>query len=522
MRRLWLWLTGILVTLMLGVVALSFFIDEPLRKYTERQLNAQLQGYTARVGVLDFHPLGFSLDLKDVVIVQNAHPEPAVAHLPRLSASVQWRALLSARVVADFVFDHPKIYINRRQTKKEAEDKVPVQERGWQAALQSIYPLKINELRVIEGDLTYVDEGPFRPLHLSRLNFRAGNIRNIWSPEHNYPSDLHLDGVIFDSGTLLLDGHANFLAEPHPGVQAQVTLENIELDYFKPILARQNCAIRGGTFSGTGTIEYAPGTQVVDLQQLTIQDVQIDYIHTARSVVAEKKAARETVQAAQKVSNQPTIFLRIKHAEIIRSTVGFENKATDPPYRLFISHADLRLTNLSNHLTEGTSVGKLSGKLMGSGTVQVTTTFRPETKGPDFDLAVRIEPTPMQPMNDLWRAYGNFDVTAGLFSLNMEFGVKSSTVTGYVKPFFENLDVYDRRQDKEEGVLQQIYEGLIGGISWLLENPSRDEVATKTTVSGRLENPEAGTWEAVVGLIQNAFFRAILPGFEREAGRAGD
>jgi hypothetical protein len=97
------------------------------------------------------------------------------------------------------VFDHPKIYINRRQTKKEAEDKVPVQERGWQAALQSIYPLKINELRVIEGDLTYVDEGPFRPLHLSRLNFRAGNIRNIWSPEHNYPSDLHLDGVIFCS-----------------------------------------------------------------------------------------------------------------------------------------------------------------------------------------------------------------------------------------------------------------------------------------------------------------------------------
>jgi hypothetical protein len=222
------------------------------------------------------------------------------------------------------------------------------------------------------------------------------------------------------------------------------------------------------------------------------------------------------------VSNQPTIFLRIKQADILSSTLGFENKATDPPYRLFISHADLRLTNLSNQLTEGTAAGKLRGKLMGAGVMQATTTFRPETKGPDFDLAVRIEPTPMQPMNDLWRAYGNFDVTAGLFSLNMEFGVKSNAVTGYVKPFFENLDVYDRRQDKEEGVLQQVYEGLIGGISWLLESPSREEVATKTTVSGRLENPEAGTWEAVVGLIQNAFFRAILPGFEREAGRAGD
>jgi hypothetical protein len=522
MRKLWLWLTAVLVTLILGVIALSFWIDEPLRRYMEQQLNAQLQGYTAHVGALDFHPLGFSLDLEDVVIVQTAHPEPAVAHLPQLSASVQWRALLSARVVADFLFDHPKIYINRQQTKKEAEDEVPVQERGWQAALQSIYPLQINELRVVEGDLTYVDEGPFRPLHLSRLNFRAGNIRNIWSPEHNYPSDLHLDGVVFDSGTILLDGQANFLAEPHAGVQAQVTLEKVELDYFKPILARQNFAVRNGTFSGTGTIEYAPGTQVVDLQKLTIQDAQIDYIHTARSAVAEKEGVRETVQTAKEVSNQPTTFLRVKQADIIRSTWGFENKATDPPYRLFVSHANLHLTNLSNHLTEGTAVGKLSGKLMGSGAVQVTTTFRPETKGPDFDLAARIEPTPMQPMNDLWRAYGDFDVTAGLFSLYMEFGVKSSAVTGYVKPFFEDLDVYDRRQDKEEGVFQQIYEGLIGGISWLLENPSRDKVATKTTVSGRLENPEAGTWEAVVGLIQNAFFRAILPGFEQEAGRGGD
>ena len=54
----------------------------------------------------------------------------------------------------------------------------------------------------------------------------------------------------------------------------------------------------------------------------------------------------------------------------------------------------------------------------------------------------------------------------------------------------------------------------------LLENIPRREVATKADLSGPLENPQASTWQVLVSLIQNAFFRAILPGFERELGRA--
>jgi hypothetical protein len=51
----------------------------------------------------------------------------------------------------------------------------------------------------------------------------------------------------------------------------------------------------------------------------------------------------------------------------------------------------------------------------------------------------------------------------------------------------------------------------------LLENRSRDAVATETDISGPIENPETSTVQVVVGLIRNAFFRAILPGLERRA-----
>src|SRR5262245_33916751 len=227
MSKRWAWVLASLAILIAVLVSVSLLIDEPLRGYMERQLNANLQGYTARLGALEFHPLGFSLDLKDLIIIQDANPDPPVAAIPKLSASVQWRALLAARLVADFTMDRPAIYINRKQTKKEIEDKVPVQERGWQEALEAIFPLKHNEFKVRDGEITYVDEGPFQPLRLNHLNFRAGNIRNVWSPDRVYPSTLYLEGQVFDSGRMLLDGQANFLAEPYAAFDVQLTLEKI-------------------------------------------------------------------------------------------------------------------------------------------------------------------------------------------------------------------------------------------------------------------------------------------------------
>jgi hypothetical protein len=120
-------------------------------------------------------------------------------------------------------------------------------------------------------------------------------------------------------------------------------------------------------------------------------------------------------------------------------------------------------------------------------------------------------------MNDLFRAYGNFDVTAGRFSLYTELDIHDRRIDGYLKPFFADMKVYDRRQDAGKGVLHQIYEGLVGGVARLLENPPRDAVATKATVSGPIDNPNIGTLQMVLRLIQNAFFRAILPGFEEQA-----
>jgi hypothetical protein len=517
-RKWWIWLIGGVAGLVTVALVLSVFIDEPLRRYVERQLNTHLKGYTVRVGKLDLHPLSFSVELFDVSIMQDANPDPAIVYVPRLSSSVEWRALLSAHVVSDILVEHPKLHINLKQFRQESTDEVPLKERGWQEAVQAVTPLKVNLLRVAEAEVTYIDQEPFEPLRVSQLNIRAENIRNIRSEVGEYPSPLHLKGVIFSTGNLWLDGHADFLAIPHVTVKAQLGLENMPLSYVKPIASRYNIILSGsgGTLSGMGAIEYTPSRKVAHLQKATVHGLRIDYVHSPQTAVAEQERGRQVKQAAQEVSNAPGLLLRVDELSMVKSQMGFVNKAANPHYRLFLTDLEIYLTNFSNHLTEGTMVAKITGKFMGKGQTLVGATFRPETNGPDFALAASIENTDMQAMNQLLRAHGNFDVVRGFFSVYTELRVKNGTVRGYIKPLFKEMDVYDARQDQEKNLFQKIYEGLVGGVSQLLENSPRQEVATKADIVGHLDNPRASTWQVLVNLIQNAFIQAILPGFERE------
>ncbi len=160
---------------------------------------------------------------------------------------------------------------------------------------------------------------------------------------------------------------------------------------------------------------------------------------------------------------------------------------------------------------------RLQAKFMGSGSTTASANFRPEKNGPDFDLFVKIGKTQLTKLNDMLRAHGDFDVSAGVFYFVSEIHVKDGAISGYIKPFFKDMKVYDHRRDKEQGLAHQLYEKLLGGIAGILENRPRQEVATKVDISGPVGNPETSTWQILAELIKNAFFKAILPNFEKQA-----
>ena len=461
-RRTW-WTIAIFAGTIALAVLLSFVIDEPLRRSVERQMNARLSGYSVSIGKLRFHPIGLSLTLSDLVFTQQANPEPPVGRIPRLDASVQWRALWSWKLVADFSLDRPKLYVNLAHLRAEAADPQPVAKRGWQEALQAIYPLKINRFTIVNGEATYVDDGPFEPLELSTINLVVDNIRNIRSRERDYPSAVRLDAVVFKRGKVTIDGHADFLAEPHLGIKADIALDQIELDYFKPLTRRYNVAVNKGVLSASGLVEYAPTIKVVDLEQATIRGVVVEYTHTPAEKGVVQAATAKTVKAAREVSNEPGLLLRAKEMRVVDSTVGFANKAVKPPYRVFMSQVSLTLSNFSNQLADGTMVAKLTGKFMGSGNGAGDGHLPAREDGPDFDVNLSVENTDLRTMNDVLRAYGKFDVAAGTFSLFSEIDVKNNRIEGYVKPLFSNLDIYDPEQDREKSLGRKLYEKVVEG-----------------------------------------------------------
>src|ERR1044071_9921831 len=204
-RRLLVWVGGILAFIIVIIFVLAYLIDEPLRRKVERDMNARLKGYSVRIEKLDFHPIGLSLDLENLSIYQTAHPDPPIASIPNLHASVHWRALLSARLVGDFQIDDPKLHFDLRQFTEEAKDPTPVKEKGWQDALEAAYPLKIDRFAIRNGDLTYIEKGPFKPLRLTKVDFTATDIRNVRSKKGVYPSPVDFDAVVFGSGGMKFD-----------------------------------------------------------------------------------------------------------------------------------------------------------------------------------------------------------------------------------------------------------------------------------------------------------------------------
>ncbi len=511
------WIVAVVVAVVLLAFLVAFALDEPIRRTVEHQMNQRLKGYHVTIRKADFHPIGFALDLDDIVMVQDANPDPPVMKLRRLSASVQWSAIIHARVVADFVLDRPVLHVNRTHLEREMKDPTPLPEHGWQDALQAAYPLKINTFRIRDGAVTYVESDQARPLRISRLNAVAKDVRNVRSAPQTYPSPLHVEAVVFDDGKLTVDGAADFLAEPFAGVKGSIALDRIELDYFKPVLARYNLIVSRGVLSGKGDVEYAPTVKIVELEDLVIDGMQAEYLYRQRTAAVAKQVAGKTAEAAKEVSNAPDVLLKAKQLRITNGTFGFVNKEKSPEYRVFLANTNLTLQNFSNQKSEGLGTATLTGRFMGSGATAVKATFRPEDKGPDFDLDVRVENTDLRSLNDLLRAYAKIDVAAGVFSVYSEVSVKNGRVNGYVKPLFRDLQVYDPEQDEDKSLGAKLKEKLVGAAAKILKNRPRQEVATVANISGPVGDTKTDTLQTILRLVENAFFKAILPGFEREA-----
>ncbi len=509
---------ALIAALLVGAVAMTGIVgNEPLRRSMETRINRGLHGYTVRIHKLRLQPIGGALTLEGVEVRQSAHPDPPLAVLPSLRASVEWRQLFFLRLVGDLVIEKPRVSMNLPQLEGEVTNAVPVRQRGWQQALEAIYPLKINHLRIDDASIVYVDAAPDRPLRVTHLNVRASNIRNIHSRDRTYPSPIEAEAVVFGSGRALLKGKADFLAEPSFGVLGDFQVKDIPLDDLRPLGSHWNVETRHGTLSAAGQVEYAPTVRRLHLPSVLLRGVRADYVGRAPAR-AEDPLRVAVRQSARKAAQAPPWELVFDRIQLVGADLGYRNEAHSPTYRVFVDAAELDVNGFSTRSSARPAVAVLTGRFMGNGSARARVRFWPTDAGSDADVHLAVEATDMRTMNDLFRAHGKFDVAAGTFSLYAQLQLRGLEVDGSVKPIFQNVEVYDSRQDAGKGVLRKIYESALDAVTKLLTNPKRKQVATAFELHGPVSGPRSSTLQIVGGLIENAFIKAILPGFDQQIG----
>jgi uncharacterized protein DUF748 len=511
----WLRRHRVLVLVVGVIVALAFIavdaVDEPLRRQLERRVNASLDGYTATIGRADLHPIGFALDLYDVTVVQNAVPNPPMIYIPRWTTSVQWGALLSGGVVADVAFTRPAFYATFPQAATEAKDPKSVTDKGWQRAVEAVYPLEINMFRILDGSLSYFDTGDLPPVVLKSFSVRAENIRNVRSKAGRYPSPIDFDGILADGAHVTLKGDADFLAEPHATVRGDVAVQDLTLAPLAPALRHADVAVKGGKLGGNGRIEYTEKQTIVSLDRLSVASPHIDYVRRgAEQDQAIAKAAKETTTA----KDQPETRIDVEQLDVTKGTLGYVDQGASPGYRIALDDVEARIRDFSNERGARRGSAWIGGRVTQPGWGTFNADFAPGSAKPDFRTYVRLEEVDLPALNDFLRAQGGFDVTKGRLSVYSEVTVKNGHIDGYVKPLFHDITVYDWNQDKEKHPLRQLYEATVGAVSTVLTNRNRDDVATITDLSGPVESPNTSTLQIIGNLLRNAFVKAILPGLE--------
>jgi hypothetical protein len=514
------WVVAVLGVLFLTIFIASYFLDPILRTRLENTINQKLLGYHTRLSHAHVQLLSGTLTLSGLVVEQNAHPTPAVANLAQIVFSIQWRELFSGHVVADVLLTHPTVHINLVQLRAENADPVPLSKEGWQDAIEAIYPFEINRFTIQNGEATYIDTDPKRPLHLTDISALADNIRNIHYKNQEYPSPFHANSVVFEEGRMTIDGKANFLAKPFPGILANYHVDHIPLRQFEPEVQRENLHVYRGILQSEGVVEYSPSIARVEVDNAAINGIHLDYVHTSQSAVAEANRIDTAKAYAAKVNNAPAVQLKAREVVLTDSDFEFLNDAANPHYRLFLSDSNLRVTNLSNHQSAGPAKLQFSGKLMGSGDTTLTGTLRPQHQGPDFDFELGSRGTDLTSLNDMLRAYGKFDVASGRISVFSQVTVKDHYLNGYIKPLFTDVKVYSAQKDAKKPILHQAYELAIGGAAKLLKNRSTQQVATRIDISGSVSDPKLSAWQAIGEFLANAFIHAIVPGFDREVAKA--
>lgn len=89
---------------------------------------------------------------------------------------------------------------------------------------------------------------------------------------------------------------------------------------------------------------------------------------------------------------------------------------------------------------------------------------------------------------------------------------------GYIKPFIKHLKVLNVKKDikKKGGVLRVIKKAVVGLFAKAVTNHKTKMIATVVPIHGNIKDPKTSGWTTFVGILKNAFIRALHESLSNE------
>lgn len=205
---------------------------------------------------------------------------------------------------------------------------------------------------------------------------------------------------------------------------------------------------------------------------------------------------------------------KINRLDVVDGQVHFRNEHSAPPVDIFFYGMSATATNLTNarSLNRELPAGvEAHATTLGGGGLDLHLQLNPLAPAPTYQVTAQLTNVDLVALNDFLKAYGKFDVERGEFALFTSVAAKEGSYEGYLKVFFEHLDVFAWEKERGKNVLQIFWQAIVGAVTTILKNQSTDSLATRVPISGSYGTEKIGTWTAIASLLQNAFIRALVP-----------
>ena len=209
--------------------------------------------------------------------------------------------------------------------------------------------------------------------------------------------------------------------------------------------------------------------------------------------------------------------LKVNRFEVNNGSIHYIDNASVPKVDISLKQTHilaLNLTNVINKKIELPSTVTAQATVY-EGTLNYNMKLNALAANATFELNAELKNTNLVLLNDFLRAYGNFDVEKGRFSLYTEMAAKEGKFKGYVKPIIKGLQVIGAK-DTNDTFSHKLWEYIVGAAGMIFKNQKEDQIASKVRVEGDFKNPQTFTLDAIFEVLRNAFIQALLPSIDHE------